>query len=617
MALRLEDRDLVLAYQAGDDEAFAELVREYRPQLLGHARRKLGCPEAAEDAVQEALVRALRAMPRFNGNYLVGPWLHRILSNVCSDEGNRKRREHEKTERFASNDQALNPPSTTEAELGLEFADAELMDAVDNLSEQYREALMMRFVEELSYEEVAARAGVSEDNARARVSRARNAVRAALKLAAAMPVALIGLLRRGERAASAVAGHGSTAGSAAAQTSAAQSSVASAMPLLTEAAPVASRAAVAVANAATTGVPVVAKAAVGLGLATAVVTPTVDSPVHKATERVLPDSVVEVLTPLAVELPAPDAPVVVPAAAVPEAVETAPAVVESAPAAVETAPAVVETESAPAAVETESAPAVVETESVPAAAAVVVQEETAAPADEPQATAAVQAEPEEAAVATVTADDTSLTEDSSTTAAAGAASAVSGTESGGEVVDQQASEADTQAVIEPEVADKPKAAVVAKPVVTVVATSSVEGADLTFMPAGADRYDVAGTLSLTVTTTTTTTTDDGEIVETDTMNKSVAVVVPSTASLQAADAAVDERRFGALLVFAPGDDGTSAEMRLAARGTANADGSLAMTGFFTATGTESLPLAERGNLSGTLTLGSDGMPASLAITLTQ
>ncbi|WP_419863143.1 sigma-70 family RNA polymerase sigma factor [Candidatus Poriferisodalis sp.] len=585
MALRLEDRDLVLAYQAGDDEAFAELVREYRPQLLGHARRKLGCPEAAEDAVQEALVRALRAMPRFNGNYLVGPWLHRILSNVCSDEGNRKRREHEKTERFASNDQALNPPSTTEAELGLEFDDAELMDAVDNLSEQYREALMMRFVEELSYEEVAARAGVSEDNARARVSRARNAVRAALKLAAAMPVALIGLLRRGERAASAVAGHGSTAGSAAAQTSAAQSSMASAMPLLTEAAPVASRAAAAVANAATTGVPVVAKAAVGFGLATAVITPTVDSPVHKATERVLPDSVVEVLTPLAVELPAPDAPVVVPAADVSEAVETAPVAVE--------------------------------TESAPAAAAVVAQEEAAAPADEPQATAVVQAEREEAAVATVTADDTSLTEDSSTAAAAGAASAVSGTEGGGEVVDQQASEAGAQAVIETEVADEPKAAVVAKPVVTVVATSSVEGADLTFMPAGADRYDVAGTLSLTVTTTTTTTTDDGEIVETETMNKSVAVVVPSTASLQAADAAVDERRFSALLVFAPGDDGTSAEMRLAARGTANADGSLAMTGFFTATGTESLPLAERGDLSGTLTLDSEGMPASLAITLTQ
>ena len=587
MALRLDDRELVITYQAGNDEAFADLVRKYRPKLLSHARRRLSCAEAAEDAVQETFVRALRAMPRFNGDYMVGPWLHRILANVCIDEGNRRRREHEKTERAATTEAAVQPTSSIETELGLDLDLSDVADAVDGLAEPYREALHMRFVEELSYDEMAETAGVTEDNARARVSRARTALRSALRVVAVVPVALVGLLRRGERAASAVAGHGSTAGSTAAQSSAAQSSVPSAMPLLTEAAPVASRAAAAVANAATTGVPVVAKAAVGLGLATAVITPTVDSPVHKATERVLPDSVVEVLTPLAVELPAPDAPVVVPAAA--------------APAAVETAPAVVETESAPAA----------------APAAVVVQEETVAAADEPQATAVVQTEQEEAAVTTVTADDTSSTDDSSTAAATGAVSVVSGTEGGGEIVDQKASETDTQAVIETKVADEPEIAVVVKPVVTVVATSSVEGADLTFMPSGANRYDVAGTLSLTVTTTTTTTTDDGEIIETETMNKSVAVIVPSTASLQAADAAVDERRFSALLVFAPGADGASAEMRLAARGTANADGSLAMTGFFTATGTESLPLAERGDLSGTLTLDSEGMPASLAITLTQ
>ncbi len=587
MALRLDDRELVITYQAGNDEAFADLVRKYRPKLLSHARRRLSCAEAAEDAVQETFVRALRAMPRFNGDYMVGPWLHRILANVCIDEGNRRRREHEKTERAATTEAAVQPTSSIETELGLDLDLSDVADAVDGLAEPYREALHMRFVEELSYDEMAETAGVTEDNARARVSRARTALRSALRVVAVVPVALVGLLRRGERAASAVAGHGSTAGSTAAQSSAAHSSVASAMPLLTEAAPVASRAAAAVANAATTGVPVVAKAAVGLGLATAVITPTVDSPVHKATERVLPDSVVEVLTPLAVELPAPDAPVVVPAAA--------------APAAVETAPAVVETESAPAA----------------APAAVVVQEETVAAADEPQAAAVVQTEQEEAAVTTVTADDTSSTDDSSTAAATGAVSVVSGTEGGGEIVDQKASETDTQAVIETKVADEPEIAVVVKPVVTVVATSSVEGADLTFMPSGANRYDVAGTLSLTVTTTTTTTTDDGEIIETETMNKSVAVIVPSTASLQAADAAVDERRFSALLVFAPGADGASAEMRLAARGTVNADGSLAMTGFFTAAGTESLPLAERGDLSGTLTLDSEGMPASLAITLTQ
>ena len=543
MALRLEDRDLVLAYQAGDDEAFAELVREYRPQLLGHARRKLGCPEAAEDAVQEALVRALRAMPRFNGNYLVGPWLHRILSNVCSDEGNRQRREGEKTERYASNDRALNPPPSIEDELGLDIDDAELADAVDNLSEQYREALMLRFVDELSYEEVAARAGVSEENARARVSRARNAVRSALKLAAAAPVALIGLLRRGERAAAAVTSQSSPGSGRAALNSA--------MPVLTEAAPMASRAAAATANAATVGVPVMAKAAVGFGLATAVITPTVDSPVHKAAERVLPDSVMEVLTPFAVDVPAPDAPVVVGAAAPVTGVAEV------------TDPAAVEefAESTPAA-EVAAAP---EPEAAPQAAA-------------PAAAVAAAPAVDDAPAAEAVADDAP------------------------EIVETRVA---TEVVINP------------APETTVSDSSSVQGAQLTFTPSGADRYDVTGSMSLTVTTTTTIADGGEETSETVTTSESVAVISPSSASLEAADPAVDERRFSALLVFAPGDDGVSAEMRLAARGTANDDGSLQMTGYFTATGTESLPLAERGDLSGTLTLDADGMPASLSITLTQ
>lgn len=618
MALRLEDRELVITYQAGDDEAFAELVRKYRPKLLSHARRRLICAEAAEDAVQETFVRALRAMPRFNGDYMVGPWLHRILANVCIDEGNRRRREHEKTERAAATDPAPLSAPCVERELGLDLDLTDVTDAVGGLSEPYREALQMRFVEELSYDEIAETAGVSEDNARARVSRARTALRSALRAVALAPLALVGLLRRGERAASAVAGHGSAAGSAAvhssaAHSSAAHSSVASAMPLLTEAAPVASRAAAAVANAASAGVPVVAKAAVGLGLATAVITPTVDSPVHKATERVLPDSVVEVLTPLALEVPTPSAPVVVPAAAAPAPVEAAPAAVDSEPVA--------------APVKSEPVAAAVKSEPAPAAAAAAPQGETAASAEAATASPAAAATTADEAPANAAVErqaqgsagvegGTQAADQSATTAAAAAASTASDAEDEAQIADAQAGEAGAQGSAASDAADGPEAAAASAPVVTVVATSSVGGAALTFVPSGADRYDIAGTLSMTVATTTITTTDEGETVETATMSESVAVVAPSTAALQSADAAAGERRFSALLVFAPGDDGVSAEMRLAARGTANGDGSLAMTGFFSATGTESLPLAQRGNLSGTLTLDAEGLPASLTITLT-
>ncbi len=520
MALRLEDRDLVIAYQAGDDEAFAELVREYRPQLLGHARRRLGCPEAAEDAVQEALVRALRAMPRFNGNYRVGPWLHRILSNVCSDEGNRQRRAHEKTERWASNDRALTPPPTTEAELGLDIDDSELLDAIDGLSEQYREALMLRFVDELSYEEVARVSGVSEDNARARVSRARNAVRAALKLAAAAPVALIGLLRRGERAASALSGQAPGSGKAA---------VNSAMPLLAETAPMASRAAAAAANTAATGVPVVAKAAVSLGLATAVIAPTVDSPVHRAADRVLPDSVMAALTPLAVEAPAPDAPVVVPA--------------------------------------------------LPTAEGVAATSNTAAAIAEPVAASASEATAAQAA------------------AAAPAASAAAAT------VDIDKADEAEQTVV------------VAAPTVTTTTSGSIDGGELTFTAAGADRFDVSGMLTMTVTTTTTTVDGDVTTEDVTTATESVNVIAPSSASLSPADPSDPEaqQRFSALLVLDAGG-GETVEMRLAARGTA-ADGSLPLDGLFTATQSDALPLAERGSMSGTLMFADDSTLQSLTLTL--
>ena len=63
MAIYVDDRELVAAHQAGDTDAFEELVREHRSSLYGHARRKLLCDATAEDAVQETLVRAYRALP--------------------------------------------------------------------------------------------------------------------------------------------------------------------------------------------------------------------------------------------------------------------------------------------------------------------------------------------------------------------------------------------------------------------------------------------------------------------------------------------------------------------------------------------------------------------------
>jgi RNA polymerase sigma-70 factor (ECF subfamily) len=271
VAIYIDDKELVAAHQAGDTEAFEELVRQYRSALHAHGRRKLSCDAAAEDAVQETLVRAYKALPRFNGQYKLGPWLHRILANVCIDEANRRKRDGEKVIDIAAQPFAGVGSPSVEEELGFEFDDSKIRSALEQLPTSQRDALLLRFVDELEYDQLAKVSGVSEQNARARVSRARSAMRVALKGVAAAPVFLIGLVRKGEKVAAAATG-GSTAASAISQ------SAPSSVSVIAEATTIVGQTAPAV-------VPVVTKAAVGIGLVAAVFTPTADSTVHQAVRQ--------------------------------------------------------------------------------------------------------------------------------------------------------------------------------------------------------------------------------------------------------------------------------------------------------------------------------------------
>lgn len=279
MAIYLDDRELLAAHRAGDSEAFEELAREYRSALYGHAHKRLMCNESAEDAVQETLVRAYRALPNFGGDHQLGPWLHRIMANVCLDEAKRRLKEVDKTERVAALPSSRSEVPGVEEQLGLSDADIDIEAALLGLNKSHREAFALRFVDEMEYNEVAAVSGTSEQNARARVSRARVSLRAALRGVAAVPIFLWGLVHRGEKAAAAA-----TSGSNLATSPALAVSGSASSSVLGTAFPVISEAAVVVAQAAPTIAPVIAKAAVGIGLAAAVLSPASDSAVHKAVE---------------------------------------------------------------------------------------------------------------------------------------------------------------------------------------------------------------------------------------------------------------------------------------------------------------------------------------------
>jgi RNA polymerase sigma-70 factor, ECF subfamily len=81
----LPDRELVLAFQAGEDDAFDHLYQRHRARVTRICRRMLGNLNDAEEASQETFLKAFGALHRFNGRYQVGPWLARIATNVCVD----------------------------------------------------------------------------------------------------------------------------------------------------------------------------------------------------------------------------------------------------------------------------------------------------------------------------------------------------------------------------------------------------------------------------------------------------------------------------------------------------------------------------------------------------
>jgi RNA polymerase sigma-70 factor, ECF subfamily len=81
----LQERELLEAARGGDQDAFRRIVEQHQAALHAHCYRMLGSLHDAEDALQNTLLRAWRALPSFGGRSSIGSWLYRIATNVCLD----------------------------------------------------------------------------------------------------------------------------------------------------------------------------------------------------------------------------------------------------------------------------------------------------------------------------------------------------------------------------------------------------------------------------------------------------------------------------------------------------------------------------------------------------
>jgi RNA polymerase sigma-70 factor (ECF subfamily) len=186
---RRADEEAVDRVLAGDRDAFAILVERHGPRIHAAVLRMVGDPEVAGDLAQEAFVKAWGALASFRRGAAFSTWLYAIALNEVRSEF--RRRKSVKGRAMVSLDAApargedgdarAVEPASAVPDPGDEAARrdeaAALRRALDRLDPEYREAVVLRDLEGLSYVEIAGAAGVPVGTVRSRIHRGRAALR--------------------------------------------------------------------------------------------------------------------------------------------------------------------------------------------------------------------------------------------------------------------------------------------------------------------------------------------------------------------------------------------------------------------------------------------------------
>lgn len=169
---------LISRARGGDREAFGALVEQYRDNVYRLAYRMCGNAYDADEAAQEAFVAAWRALPNFRGDAKFSTWLYRLTTNAAIDVMRREKR-HQTVgdgEMVDVADDADSPQETVER---TEQQEA-VQKALSTLSEEYREVLLLRYMEELDYAEIAEVLQLPSGTVKSRINRAKTALKTAL-----------------------------------------------------------------------------------------------------------------------------------------------------------------------------------------------------------------------------------------------------------------------------------------------------------------------------------------------------------------------------------------------------------------------------------------------------
>lgn len=183
----MTDHRLLEATKTGDDAAFAEIVRRYRNQITNYVYRMTNDYDLAVDLAQETFMRVYAAAERYQTSYAFSTYIYRIATNLAISELRRRKRR-----RLVSLSSFFGERESPSDSCELDFPDkgplqdvtfvederrAAVARAIATLPEKYRAPLVLRDVEERSYEEIACILSMNEGTVKSRINRARGFLR--------------------------------------------------------------------------------------------------------------------------------------------------------------------------------------------------------------------------------------------------------------------------------------------------------------------------------------------------------------------------------------------------------------------------------------------------------
>lgn len=184
------EKRLLKMAEKGDRQAFAELVDLYKDKVYSLAYRMLGNAQDAEDIAQETFMRVYANLHRFDDQYKISTWIYRIANNLCIDIiRKRKVRRHQfsfdaeitGTDGLDLYDTVHDNDPSPEQQLITSELQNKVKDAILSLAPKYRTIMILKYIEDLSLQEISDIVGLPVATVKTRVHRGREALRKKLR----------------------------------------------------------------------------------------------------------------------------------------------------------------------------------------------------------------------------------------------------------------------------------------------------------------------------------------------------------------------------------------------------------------------------------------------------